>query len=93
MSLTKDDLQQIRSIVREEVDSAIDAKINPRLGALEQEVKAIHNDLKEIYDEIEGLKALPSDSTFAKLSLEQQLRVLHKGLMTAAKQAGIDLSQ
>lgn len=51
MSLSQNDLQQIRTIVREEVRtevrSIIASEVNPRLEALESEVKAIRNDIKK----------------------------------------------
>lgn len=80
MSLTYDDLQEIRKIVEETV--------NPIKGELE----ALRNDIKEIYDMIADLqsKVLP-DKQFQKLSLEQKLLKLNSELLIAAKQAGISL--
>lgn len=88
MSLTQEDLLQIRQIVREEVDYVVGEKLRP----LEGELKALSNDIKEIYAMLARLNgATITDKAFQKLELEQKLLKLNAELLTAAKQAGIKL--
>lgn len=80
MSLTQEDLQQIEAI--------FDRKLNPVFG----ELKALREDIKEIYDMISGLQSsVITDSEFSKKSLEEKLLTLNAELLAAAKQAGIVL--
>jgi len=80
MSLSTNDLQQIRKIVEDVV--------NPLQG----EIAALRNDIQEIYDRITALEnKLMPDKQFAKLSLEQKILKLNSELLMAAKQAGISL--
>jgi BMFP domain-containing protein YqiC len=69
MSLTQNDLNLLRTVIREEFDgcgrmaireeisNAIDTKINPRLDRLEGKVNAVEDDTKEIYGMITGLQS------------------------------------
>lgn len=78
MSLTHDDLQQIRLIIREE--------ITDRVEPLENDIKEIYfmlRDLMKAHDEI--------NKPFSKRSLEKQLLHINKELIQAAKQAGVSL--
>lgn len=80
MSLTQEDLQQIRSIVQDV------------MKPLENEIKAIRNDIKELYDMIAELRSgTITDSEFSKKTLEEKLLTLNTELIAAAKQAGIVL--
>jgi cell shape-determining protein MreC len=80
MSLTYDDLQAIRKIIEETVDP------------IKGELKALGNDIKEIYDMIANLQKTPSsESSFRKLNLEKKILKLHSELVEAAKQAGVTL--
>ena len=80
MSLTREDLQQIEAI--------FDRKLDPVLG----ELKALREDIKEIYSMITHLQAgVITDSDFSKKSLEEKLLTLNAELLAAAKQAGIAL--
>jgi len=80
MSLTQEDLQQIEAI--------FDRKLDPVLG----ELKALREDIKEIYSMITNLqKSTITDSEFASKSLEEKLLALNAELLAAAKQAGIAL--
>lgn len=80
MSLTQEDLQQIEAI--------FDRKLDPVLG----ELKALREDIKEIYSMITDLqKSTITDSEFARKSLEEKLLTLNAELLAAAKQAGIAL--
>lgn len=45
MSLTQEDLLQIRTLVREEVTSVVSRELEPLRG----EIQALRNDIKEIY--------------------------------------------
>ena len=49
MSLTTGDLQQIRNIVQEVVRSDVAQMLDSRLKPLKGEIKALRNDIKEIY--------------------------------------------
>lgn len=80
MSLTREDLQQIEAI--------FGRKLDPIAG----ELKALREDIKEIYNMIAGLQASSiTDSDFSKKSLEEKLLALNAELLAAAKQAGIAL--
>ena len=80
MSLTQDDLQQIRSIVMEVVEP------------LSNEIKALRNDIKEIYKMIAEIQSgAITDKEFQRKSLEEKLLTINAELLAAAKQAGITL--
>lgn len=80
MSLSYDDLQSIRKIVKETV--------SPIQGSLE----ALSNDIKEIYGMISELqKESKTADSFQKLGIEKKLLRLHAELVEAAKQAGVVL--
>jgi len=84
MSLTQSDLQEIRSIVQSVVE--------PLLEALANEIKALRNDIKEIYQMIADLQsATITDKEFQQRSIEEKLLILNAELLAAAKQAGITL--
>lgn len=80
MSLTHEDLQQIEAI--------FDKKLDPVVG----ELRALREDIKEIYIMISELQAGTfTDDPFSKKSLEDKLLTLNSKLLAAAKQAGIAL--
>lgn len=80
MSLTQTDLQEIRIIVSEVVKP------------LKDEVEALRNDIKEIYDMIAELQSTTvTDENFKKLTLEKKLLTLNAELLATAKQAGVTL--
>ncbi len=96
MSLTQGDLQEIRSIVESVVDpivrSAVQSTVEPLIEPLAGEIKALRNDIKEIYEMIAELQsATITDKGFKKRSLEEKLLTLNAELLAAAKQAGITL--
>ena len=92
MSLTKEDFQEIRTIVRDEVRSAISTEMNPKLEKIEGELEALRNDIKELYDMISDLQGSSiTDDDFKKLSLEEKLLTLNAELLATAKQAGVIL--
>ncbi len=88
MSLTTDDLNEIRNIIESALTRQSDEMIKP----IQNELQALRSDIKEIYDMISELedKVVP-DEQFGKLSLEQKLLKLNSELLAAAKQAGISL--
>ncbi|MCA9344249.1 hypothetical protein KC946_00270 [Candidatus Saccharibacteria bacterium] len=80
MSLTTDDLQDIRTIIKDE--------INPLRG----DIEALSNDIKEIYEMISELQSSTiTDKSFKKKSLEDKLLTVNAELLAMAKQAGITL--
>jgi prefoldin subunit 5 len=80
MGLTQSDLQEIRSIMY--------AVLEP----LANEITALRNDIKEIYNMISELQsATITDKEFKKRSLEEKLLTINAELLSAAKQAGIVL--
>jgi hypothetical protein len=80
MSLTSTDLADIRGILKEELEP------------IQGELKALGNDIKDIYQMIFDLqnKTLPNKQ-YQKLSVEQKLLKLNSDLLMAAKQAGVRL--
>jgi hypothetical protein len=88
MSLTASDLQEIRTIVREEVRDEVALQIEPLAGQL----IALENDIKDIYMMLKDLQgAVITDKNFRKLSLEKRLFAINTELLAAAKEAGISL--
>lgn len=89
MSLTKDDLTQIRQIVREEVDYIVGQKLEP----LEGEIKALRNDIKEIYSMIAKLEknVVFRDEALQNLSVKEQILQLNAALVALAKKEGLTL--
>jgi hypothetical protein len=88
MSLTTDDLDEIRTII----ESALTRQSSEVIEPVKGELQALRSDIKEIYDmlsEFQG-KVIP-DEQFNKLPLEQKLLKLNSELLAAAKQAGISL--
>ncbi len=80
MSLTVQDLSQIRAVIREEIEP------------IKSEIQALRNDIKEIYDMIEELRDTGiSDKEFQKLSQEEKLLKINAELLTVARHAGIEL--
>ena len=102
MSLTTDDLRQIRDIFESSLARHTDEVVKP----IQNELAAIRNDLKEIYDRLISLetrmtnmegrmtrlesKIMP-DKEFEKLTVKQKLLRLNSELLIAAKQAGVSL--
>ena len=88
MSLSANDLNEIRNIV----DSAIDKQSRELIRPIQDELHALRSDVEEIYGMIFDLKrSVISDKSFEKLSLEKKILIIHSELMSAAKQAGIKL--
>jgi hypothetical protein len=95
MSLTTEDLTQIRTVVREEVDSIVTVKLKPlqeNIRELKGQVEALENDIKEIYTMLSHMEKLPMpDKEFQKISIEHKLLKLNGQLLAAAREAGITL--
>lgn len=100
MSLTDNDLGQIRQIVRdearvivrEEIDSAISARIEPRFDKMEGNLEALENDIKEIYEMLAELqKHARPVAHFEKYNLEQKILESYHGVLAIAKEAGVKL--
>ena len=88
MSLTTNDLEEIRNIV----ESALNKQNVEVIKPLQGELIAIRNDIKDIYFMIADLQhSTITDKDFKKLSLEKKLLTLNAELINAAKQAGITL--
>lgn len=88
MSLTTNDLDEIRNIIESSLAKQSQEVIKPIQGELE----ALGNDIKEIYEMIADIqKNSKSRQSFQKLSLEEKLLNLHTDLVEAAKQAGVTL--
>ena len=100
MSLTQQDLQQIRDVVEDTVrpivrDEVISAT-QTRFDHIDNEIVAIHNDLEEIYTTLTKLdrqikNAAVIDPAFRQLPVKEQLLQLNSVLITLAKQAGVTL--
>lgn len=95
MSLTTDDLNQIRTIVRDEVRDEVSSQlmpINDKLDSLDGKIAALENDVKEIYEMIADLqRGQQSTNKFLKLSLEDKILKTYNELIITAKQAGVTL--
>lgn len=102
MSLTAEDIYQIRQVVREEVEHVVEEKVSPLRG----DIKALSNDVKEIYAMLSDLEkqmreikkasarleqANPADKAFIKLDLEQKMLKMNTLLLATAKQVGLTL--
>jgi division protein CdvB (Snf7/Vps24/ESCRT-III family) len=87
MSLTANDLQEIRNIV----DTSLFKQTRDIIEPIQNELEAIRNDLKDIYDMISDLQKNSIDDDFDNLSLEKKVLLLYSKLFAVAKQAGITL--
>ena len=88
MSLTTNDLEEIRNIVESGLNKQNVEVIKPLQG----ELTAIRNDIKDIYFMISDLQhSTITDKDFNKLTLEKKLLTLNAELLSAAKQAGVTL--
>ncbi len=90
MSLSTEDLTQIRTLLREEIDASLDRKLEPIFGKLE----ALENDIKDIYEMISDLQRKSIFSKdYQEKSLEDKILTVHAEVVAMAKQAGISLPQ
>jgi hypothetical protein len=88
MSLTTDDLNDIKNII----ESALTTQSNEVIKPIQGELEALGNDIKEIYEMIADIqKNSKGKQSFQKLSLEEKLLNLHTDIVEAAKQAGVTL--
>lgn len=80
MSLTTTDLQEIRNIVNEEVHPS------------QNELHALRNAIKEIYEMISDLQLnSAAEKEFDKPTIKKKILELNAKLVSVAKQAGITL--
>lgn len=88
MALTTEDFNEIRNIV----ESALTRQSNESIKPIQDELQALRNDIKEIYDMLSEVqnKVVP-DKEFQELNIEEKLLRLNSELLAAAKQAGIIL--
>jgi len=105
MTLTANDLQEVRTVIREEVQGAFDSLgrqivkeevrsyfTSEGRELIREEVEALEKDVREIYRMLSRLqKNVFTDKQFKKLNLEQQLATINAELISVAKQAGITL--
>jgi DNA mismatch repair protein MutH len=96
MSLTQSDLQKIRIIIHDEVSIIVRNEVGNQLEnkfePLKNEIRALRNDIHEIYDMISDLQTSTiTDKKFNKLTLEKKLLTLNAELLATAKQAGVTL--
>jgi len=88
MPLTANDLNEIRNIVDSSLMKQSDEVIKP----IQDEVQALRSDIEEIYNMLSDLRhSAITDRKFSRLSLEQKILTLNAELVSAARQAGIDL--
>jgi hypothetical protein len=92
MSLSTKDAQDLRAIIREEIDSAITTRIDPRFDDIEGRLEASDNDIKEIYNMISDLQKLTRQvAHFEKYDLEQKILKSYKNILALATEAGVTL--
>lgn len=85
MSLTGEDLLQIRVIV----EDVFDRKIEP----IAAEIKGLRNDVKEIYDMLAKLedKTVTADESLQKLPVKEQVLRLNAAIVALAQKEGVTL--
>lgn len=84
--------EEARVIVREELESSITTRIEPRFDGLGRRIEALDNDIKEIYTMISELQKLTRQvAHFEKYDLEQKILSSYKNIISIAKVAGISL--
>ena len=100
MSLTATDLNEIRTIVRDEVhtvvreelESAISTRIDPRLDKIEGRIEALENDVKDMYKMLSELQKLTRPiAHFEKYDLEKKILTTYENIIAIAKKAGVTL--
>jgi predicted nucleic acid-binding Zn-ribbon protein len=92
MSLTNDDLQAIREIIKDEVSTIVRSTVQEELNPITGEIEALGNDIKEIYEMLTDIQnETTNKTTFKKANLEEKILRLHAELVDAAKQANITL--
>lgn len=88
MSLDSSDLEQIRNVV----ETAIAAQSREFIIPLQNEVEALRNDIKEIYDMIVDLqKSQDSSKHLKKMTVEEKILKVHAELVETARKAGVSL--
>ncbi|MFZ1324240.1 MAG: hypothetical protein WAQ57_03735 [Candidatus Saccharimonadales bacterium] len=94
MNLATADYQQIRTLIREELESVINVRIDPRFDTLEGKLKALENDVKDIYSMLSELQTSTRKlAHYEKYDLEQKIVSSYMEILTLAKEAGVKLPQ
>jgi len=81
-----------RSMVRDEVHSIVSSQlgsVNDKLDAMTGRIKALENDVHDIY--LMLAKRNAGSPNFSKLNLEEKIRTTYEQLKITAKEAGITL--
>ena len=90
--LTSYDLEQIRTAIRDEVNSIMTTRVDPQLHDIKGDLEALNNDIKDIYEMISEIQKLERQvAHFEKYDLEQKILNSYKNLLALAKEAGITL--
>lgn len=85
MALTTEDLSEIRNIF----ESALDTQTGQIIKPIQNEIAALRDDIKEIYEMLGTLQVSDNDSD--NQTIEDKILSLHRDLKIAAKQAGVTL--
>ena len=98
--MTQKDLEQIRLVIREEVESTFESKgrvmireeveplLDRKLEPILDKLEALENDVKEIYTMLREADIPPLDES---LSPEKKIIKMHKELLNLAKELNISL--
>ena len=79
-------------MIRDEIESVIAARIEPRFDSLDGSIEALNNDIKDIYEMITELQKLTRPvAHFEKHDLEQKILTTYKNIIAIAKEAGVTL--
>lgn len=92
MGLTTTDTENIRLIVREEIQSMLSSEVTPHLENIEGKLVALENDIKDIYEMTTDLQKLTRQvARFEKYDLEQKVITAYKDILAIAQQQNIKL--
>lgn len=84
--------ETVRPIIEETVRPIVLSAVDEAIEPLANEVKALRNDVREIYDMIADLQSgAITDKSFQRLDIEQKLLKINAELIVAARQAGVSL--
>lgn len=88
MSLTPDDLRQIRSLIVEGTLEAIEIAVNPRLDAIEADVAVLKSDVAELKSDVAELKSDVSGLKDDMRSVKSQLSELNQRVSNLERLSG-----
>lgn len=90
--LTLNDLEQIRTVISDEVNSIMTTRVDPQLHEIKDDLESLNNDIKDIYEMISEFQKLERQvAHFEKYDLEQKILNSYKNILALAKEAGIKL--